>query len=132
VPSLPRTSPPPPAYPSTSPSIRISQAGRGGHVLLFQSTLPTVGPGTPRPSPFSPASSSTPPARTTAAEAELYDTDKEKTLFGPRDAFWGAVGEACAEEGIGVSAFLGASQHADVASLSQRFLFSSIRARRRG
>ncbi|EIN08619.1 sec24-like protein [Punctularia strigosozonata HHB-11173 SS5] len=98
-------------------ALRASQAslaGRGGHVVIFQATLPTVGPGTPRPSP---SSSSAIPVRTTAIESELYDTDKEKTLFTPRDPFWGAVGEECAEEGIGVSAFLGMSEYGDVASI---------------
>ncbi|EMD35302.1 hypothetical protein CERSUDRAFT_124650 [Gelatoporia subvermispora B] len=77
-------------------------AGRGGQVVAFAATLPTVGAGALTP----------PPEETT-----LYGTDKEKSLFTPRADAWRELGEQCAEQGIGVSIFLGMSQPIDVASI---------------
>jgi protein transport protein SEC24 len=47
----------------------------------------------------------------------LYGTENEKGLFIPSDKFWQEIGEECAEEGIGVSMFLGNSKFIDVASI---------------
>ncbi|OCH89213.1 sec24-like protein [Obba rivulosa] len=77
-------------------------SGRGGQVVVFAATLPTVGAGA---------------LTTPAEESTLYGTDKEKSLFLPRSDTWRELGEQCAQHGIGVSMFLGMSKPIDVASI---------------
>ncbi|KAM5536129.1 hypothetical protein V8D89_010228 [Ganoderma adspersum] len=77
-------------------------AGRGGQVVAFAATLPTIGAGFLQP---------------LVDEATLYGTEKERTLFEPREETWKDLGEQCAAEGIGVSMFLGMSRPIDVASI---------------
>ncbi|KAJ3513513.1 hypothetical protein NLJ89_g2903 [Agrocybe chaxingu] len=80
-----------------------SLAGRGGHLVVFQSALPTVGAGALPPTP--------------PAESAMYDTDKEKALHAPRESTWISIAEECAEEGVGVSMFLAPGRYMDVGSV---------------
>ncbi|KAH9917662.1 sec24-like protein [Epithele typhae] len=77
-------------------------AGRGGQVVAFAATLPTIGVGA-LPPYFD--------------ESSILGTDKERILFEPREETWKDLGEQCASEGIGVSMFLGMSRPIDIASI---------------
>ncbi|KAG6377388.1 hypothetical protein JVT61DRAFT_15184 [Boletus reticuloceps] len=79
-----------------------SLAGRGGHIVMFQCTMPTIGPGALEPP---------------TDESHVYGTDKERTLFIPRVQAWHQIAEECSDEGIGVSMFLGMSKTIDVGSI---------------
>ncbi|KAL5536166.1 SFB3 [Sanghuangporus sanghuang] len=65
---------------------------RGGQAILFQSSMCSVGPGV---------------SEARLDESKLYDTDKEKQLFTPRDPMWTDLAEELAEAGIGVSMLVG-------------------------
>ncbi|KIY47838.1 vWA-like protein [Fistulina hepatica ATCC 64428] len=79
-----------------------SLVGCGGSVVAFQSVMPSVGIGALHGQPN---------------EMELYDSDKEKTLFQPRDPAWRRIADQCSDEGIGVSMFLVPSQFMDIGSI---------------
>ena len=95
-----------------SPTLRIRlaciltqspQKSLGGQVNIFQTSLPTIGPG----------------ALKHREDSKLYGTDKEKTLFVPQDTFYRTTAEECVDAGVGVNLFLFPSQYIDVASLGE-------------
>lgn len=73
----------------------------GGQLNIFQTRLPTVGPGMLKH----------------RDETKLQGTDKEKTLFVPQDPFYRNTAEEAVEAGVGINLFLFPSQFIDVASL---------------
>jgi protein transport protein SEC24 len=84
-----------------------SLANCGGHAILFHASACNVGPG----------------IRTQFNdESSMYDTDKEKMLFAPKEGFWLDIAEECADAGIGVSMFVGTGQRSfvDIASVGTR------------
>jgi protein transport protein SEC24 len=88
------------------------KAGRGGHLVLFTSSIPNVGAG---------ALSLSPPS-----EAEHYGTDKEKVLYLPRNRTWRDIGEEMVEEGVGASLFFGMGKFIDIGSIGGLLLFSDF------
>lgn len=78
------------------------QAGRGGQVVAFTSSLPNIGLGSLKPRDD---------------ESTLYDTDKESTLYKPREDTWEDIAEQCSEAGIGISMFLGMYKPIDIGSI---------------
>jgi len=70
--------------------------------MLFQSSIPTVGPGKGKP----------------RDEVRLYGTDKEKTLYAPQDAFWRRLGLACVNRFISVDVFSYAQKSVELPSVS--------------
>jgi protein transport protein SEC24 len=50
-------------------------------------------------------------------ETNLYETDKEKTLYAPRQITWRSLAEDCAEEGLGVNLFIGSQRPVDLGTL---------------
>ncbi|GAA5940129.1 uncharacterized protein JCM15063_001715 [Sporobolomyces koalae] len=79
----------------------LSLKNLGGQVNIFQTSLPTVGPG----------------ALKHREDPKLYGTDKEKTLFTVQDPFYRISAEECVEAGIGINLFLFPSQYIDAATL---------------
>ncbi|WVQ86219.1 hypothetical protein IAT38_008387 [Cryptococcus sp. DSM 104549] len=73
----------------------------GGQINLFLSSIPTVGLGalTPREDPT------------------VYNTDKERALFAPANAFWRDTAEHLAEAGVGANVFFFPDAYVDVASI---------------
>ncbi|KAI0322894.1 sec24-like protein [Amylostereum chailletii] len=100
----PKTLTPSSCFGSALKTAFVSLATRGGHIIAFAATLPSVGFGV-----LSPLSS--------GEEAEFYDTSKEKTLYAPRNLDWRNLAEDCAGAGVGVSMFLAPSRFIDIGSI---------------
>ncbi|KAM6503346.1 sec24-related protein [Amanita muscaria] len=77
-------------------------AGRGGQILLFQSCMPTTGPGALQPQPL---------------ETEYFNTDKEKVLYRPREITWSKIAEECVDEGVGVHLFVAPHKFTDIGTI---------------
>lgn len=73
---------------------------RGGHIIAFQSTLPTIGAGF-----------------LSADIPSTEDGENDWKQFNSRDITWNNIGEECAEEGVGVTYFLGMSKPIDIGSI---------------
>lgn len=71
-------------------------------MVVFASTLPTIGPGALIPRDD---------------ETALYDTEKEMSLYVPRSDTWKDIAVQCTDQGVGVSMFLGMNKPIDVASI---------------
>ncbi|KAI5477132.1 protein transport protein SEC24 [Pseudohyphozyma bogoriensis] len=79
----------------------IALKNAGGQINIFQTSLPTIGPG----------------ALKHREDTKLYGTDREKTLFASQDTFYRTTAEECVEAGVGVNVFLFPTQYIDVASI---------------
>ena len=78
--------------------------GRGGHVITFLSSQCQEGPGSVIDKPD---------------EGKIYAAEKESRLFRPLDNSWLDLAENYAEEGVGMTIFLGTKSNAflDIASI---------------
>ncbi|KAF9937775.1 COPII coat Sec23p-Sfb3p heterodimer component [Modicella reniformis] len=74
---------------------------RGGKLILFQTSLPTFGPGTLHH----------------RDDSKLYGTDNERTLFAPQDDFYKNLAETCVDAGLSIDLFLFPNAYVDVATL---------------
>jgi len=74
----------------------------GGKLMLFQASIPTVGPGKGKP----------------RDEVRLYGTDKEKTLYQPQDPFWRRLGMACVQRLVACDIFCYAQKPLELPSVS--------------
>lgn len=85
----------------------LSLRQTGGLLSVFQTSLPSLGPGALKP----------------RDEVKLQGTDKEKTLFVPQEVFWRNLAEECVDLGVGVNLFLFPNQAIDVATLGRCLSF---------
>ncbi|KAG0300638.1 COPII coat Sec23p-Sfb3p heterodimer component [Dissophora globulifera] len=105
-------------------AVRAALEERGGKLILFQTALPTYGPG----------------ALKHRDDSSLYGTDKERTLYVPQDDFYKKLGRSCVKAGLCVDLFLFPNAYVDVASLSslssitggETFMFPNFNAARDG
>ncbi|KAG0253224.1 COPII coat Sec23p-Sfb3p heterodimer component [Mortierella polycephala] len=82
-------------------AMTMALENRGGKLILFQTALPTFGPGALRH----------------REDSKLYGTDKEKTLFAPQDDFYKKLAEKCVDAALSVDMFLFPNANIDVATL---------------
>ncbi|KAI9011499.1 Sec23/Sec24 trunk domain-containing protein [Gaertneriomyces semiglobifer] len=73
----------------------------GGKLTIFQSMLPTFGPG----------------ALKNREDPKLLGTDKERMLYEPQEYFWRKLGQEFSSAGVCVDMFLFPTQYIDVATI---------------
>ncbi|KAF9383024.1 COPII coat Sec23p-Sfb3p heterodimer component, partial [Mortierella sp. AD011] len=81
--------------------VRAALENRGGKLIIFQTSLPTYGPG----------------ALKQREDSKLYGTDKERTLYAPQDDFYRNLGESCVDAGLSIDLFLFPNAYIDAATL---------------
>ncbi|KAF9960175.1 COPII coat Sec23p-Sfb3p heterodimer component [Mortierella alpina] len=81
--------------------VRMALESRGGKLILFQTALPTFGPGALRH----------------RDDSKIYGTEKEKTLYAPQDDFYRKLAESCVDAGLSIDLFLFPNAYVDVATL---------------
>ncbi|KAF9371863.1 COPII coat Sec23p-Sfb3p heterodimer component [Podila verticillata] len=74
---------------------------RGGKLILFQTALPTFGPGALRQ----------------RDEARLYGTEKERVLYTSQDPFYQKLAESCVQVGLSIDLFLFPNAYIDIATV---------------
>ncbi|KAF9996349.1 COPII coat Sec23p-Sfb3p heterodimer component [Modicella reniformis] len=82
-------------------AVRLALEKRGGKLILFQTALPTFGPGALR----------------FRDDSALYGTEKEKQLYAPQDDFFKDLAETCVESALSIDLFLFPNAYVDVATL---------------
>ncbi|CAG8441458.1 9081_t:CDS:10 [Acaulospora colombiana] len=73
----------------------------GGKLVIFQTTLPTYGPGSIKH----------------REDSKVYNTDKERLLFGPQDNYYKTLATSCVDSGICVDLFLFPNSYIDIATI---------------
>ncbi|KAF9090400.1 COPII coat Sec23p-Sfb3p heterodimer component, partial [Mortierella sp. GBA35] len=105
-------------------AVRMALESRGGKLVIFQTALPTFGPGALRH----------------RDDLKLYGTDKEKTLYAPQDDFYKKLAESCVDAGLSIDLFLFPNAYVDVATLGclstltggETHMFTNFNAERDG
>ncbi|KAF9158383.1 COPII coat Sec23p-Sfb3p heterodimer component [Actinomortierella ambigua] len=82
-------------------AVRMALENRGGKLILFQTALPTYGPG----------------ALKHREDSKLYGTDKERQLYAPQDDFYKKLAESCVDAGLSIDLFMFPNAYMDVATL---------------
>ncbi|KAF9973898.1 COPII coat Sec23p-Sfb3p heterodimer component [Actinomortierella ambigua] len=82
-------------------AVRMALENRGGKLILFQTALPTFGPG----------------ALKHREDSKLYGTDKERQLYAPQDDFYKKLSESCVDAGLSIDLFMFPNAYMDVATL---------------
>lgn len=59
-------------------------------------------------------------------ERSVYNTENEPTLFKPREAIWREMAEECVDCGVGVTLVLAPSRWADLGTLGERRITTSL------
>lgn len=82
-------------------AVRMALENRGGKLIIFQTALPTFGPGALRQ----------------RDEARLYGTEKERTLYTSQDPFYQKLAESCVQVGLSIDLFLFPNTYIDIATV---------------
>ncbi|KAF9113401.1 COPII coat Sec23p-Sfb3p heterodimer component [Mortierella sp. AM989] len=105
-------------------AVRMALENRGGKLIMFQTALPTFGPGALRP----------------RDDLKFLATDKERTLYAPQDDFYKDLAESCVDAGISIDLFLFRNTYIDVATLGclssitggETYMFANFNAAKDG